>query len=344
LAILKAATGQVHRTVPLPAAPTDPPAVLDDRLFLRLEGGLLLALDLPDGEPVWQRQEPTLQGRGTLLSTTHALYLGGNDGRLHSLSPADGSPLWPLPPVAHKSITAAPLLYRRRLFFGDRDGFLYACDPRTGRPLWPEPPRVGRRIEAPPVPAGDLLLAVGSLPGGGEVCAVEIATGEVHWRADLPGEVRAAPLIVDQIAHLVTRQGTWVRLDLVQGQELGSQDLGAEVAATPIHVGGAIIFGLGDGRLLFVDAASEEQMTVWRARGRIRATPLAGEADVVFVGDDAGWVTALAWHGGRWDWAAAWCARQKPQRAADMAACHALAGDASNDMEERHRHHETAGI
>ena len=342
LALLEATTGQVRDTLPLPAAPTDPPAVLDDRLFLRLEGGLLLALALSSGEVLWQRREPTLHGRGTILTTRQALYLGGNDGRLHALSPTDGAPLWPRPPVARKSVTVAPLLHRRRLFFGDRAGFLHACDPRSGRLLWPEPPQVGRRIEAPPVPAGDFVLAVGSRPGGGEACTVEIATGEVRWRANLPGEVRAAPLIVGQTVHLVTRRGMWVRLGLTTGEELGRENLGAEVAATPLHASGAILFGLGDGRLLFVDAASGERMAVWRARGRIRATPLAKEGGIVFVGDDTGWVTALFWHRGLWDWAASWYKCMGSQPAADEAACHALAGDNTNDLTERQRHHETA--
>jgi hypothetical protein len=265
--------------------------------------------------------------------------LGSNEGRLHALSPTDGTPLWPDPPQARKSITAAPSLYRRRLFFGDRAGYLYACDPRTGRSLWPEPLRVGWRIETPPVPAGDLILAVGSRPGGGELCAVNLATGEVRWRATLPGEVRAAPLIVGQDVHLITRRGKWLCLNLLTGEEVERREFGAEVVATPIHVGGAIIFGLGDGRLLFVDAEERGQKAVWQAKGRIRATPAVG-AESLFVGDDAGWISALCWHRGKWEWAADWYARRGRYR--DAAAGYALAGDVTNDLSVRRRHHETA--
>ena len=339
LALLDAATGHPLHTISLPAAPADPPTALDDSLVLRLEEGLFLALNQATGEERWRLQREMFQGRGSPLLTPQALYLGTANGHLHALDPASGSPLWPHPFAARKAITATPLLHRKRLFFGDRAGALYACDPRTGRPIWPEPVQVGRRMEAPPVAAGDFVLAVASRPGGGVACGVDAVTGTVRWRAELPGEVRAAPLVVGDAVHVVTRQGTWVVLGLGDGRERGRRDLRARVVATPVRAGGAIIFGLGDGRILLTDADSGAEVACLEAAGRVRATPLVWEG-TVFVGGDSGKVRAFPWHLGRWAWAAEWCEQQG--READAATCRALAGDGTNDLDERRRHHEEA--
>lgn len=111
------------------------PAYHAGRLYVPTEEGMLLALDAKTGETLWRyaAQNPLVKLTSPSVSDV-GLILGGTDGLVRALSPADGRPLWTY--QAEASVTAPPLLAGETVYIGTHDKMLIALDSADGTEVW----------------------------------------------------------------------------------------------------------------------------------------------------------------------------------------------------------------
>ena len=138
--------GSVMRNVPAPA---------DDRLYLSLEDGRLMALALQTGEPVWTRRlrEPSNE----ILALDDRLFLGSEDNYFYCLALKDGAVRWRWRTGA--DIVGAPVVDLSRVYFVSLDNVVRALDRGNGALKWQRPMPI--RPSSGPLRIGDTLLVPG---------------------------------------------------------------------------------------------------------------------------------------------------------------------------------------
>lgn len=154
-----------------------------------------------------------------------------------------------------KGPNATPLVVGQRLFTLGVTGVVRSWDTATGRELWSkdfskivETSKLFCGTAASPLAFGGLvLIQVGSDVHGGQVMALDPATGDVRWEWRGPGPGYASPIVIEFAgkAQLVTlTNSSIVGLDAKNGVELWSvpfPDEWHENIVTPVWTGTHLI-------------------------------------------------------------------------------------------------------
>jgi outer membrane protein assembly factor BamB len=131
------------------------PAVANDRLYVPLEDGRILAVDMTTGDPAW---EAKLGGAPTGIEADgERLYVGSRDDNLYCLSARDGRERWRWP--CGGDVVGTPLVDRTRVYFAALDNMLRALNKNSGKQQWRCP--LPLRPASGPIPVGDVLVASG---------------------------------------------------------------------------------------------------------------------------------------------------------------------------------------
>jgi outer membrane protein assembly factor BamB len=188
------------------------------------------------------------------------------DEIVESINLADGKVLWQQKYQAEfkknqyavemaKGPNATPLVVGNRLFTLGVTGLLNAWDTATGKQLWTRD--FSKSIDtsklfcgtaaSPLLVNGRVVVQIGSDIHGGQVLALNPATGATEWEWRGPGPGYASPVLIDlkdsqQIVALT--EGSIVSLDGKTGKELWSMpfpDEWHENIATPLWTGAQLI-------------------------------------------------------------------------------------------------------
>jgi outer membrane protein assembly factor BamB len=295
--------------------------------------GDLLRLDLTSrresGSPLLAEEGPRVRWRfplsspGAPAADEQRIYLGDGEGTVRALTDAGGRAEAAWSTSVGGRVALAPVRWRHLLLVatGHAQGHLVALDAARGMPIWSQP--LGARAAA-------LLLPFPRRGGaGGEVIVLtdrglargfRLPDGEpLDWTCQVAGGAAAGD---DGAIYLAGAGGHVIALDPATGATRRLADLGDPVIGLAAWQG-LLYVAARRGVLHLFDAADGVEAGRWDAGRPLTAAPAVVEG-IVLVGDEAGW-TALPWHLGRWDWAAARLRAWGRLEAA--AACHALAGE-----------------
>jgi outer membrane protein assembly factor BamB len=132
-----------------------------------------------------------------------------------------------------------------------------------------------------------------------------VRTGDscVKWRVTFPAAMKAGPVIVGDTLCVAQTDGTVAGLSRGTGRVAWTAHAEAEILGTPAWTGKTLVFGAGDGKVYALDDAGR---TLWTQSldGPAYGWPLV-DGDRVYVGDNAGFMHALALDDGRAQWKAA---------------------------------------
>jgi polysaccharide biosynthesis protein PslG len=192
--------GQIAWRVALPAAAA-PPLLLEQRLYVPTEAGVVFAIDAQTGVVQWR----STLGDRVLVRPAMAdglLLVADNAGSLHALDPADGTVRWQRQLVRPDAtlgarvglVSGGPLWSQasQTIYLAGRDGSIHALD-LAGRVRWQT------RIDGPLVggptlaPDGQLFVATDD----NRLLALD-QLGELLWEAQLEGEARGGPLFTSK--------------------------------------------------------------------------------------------------------------------------------------------------
>jgi outer membrane protein assembly factor BamB len=151
------------------------------------------------------------------------------------------------------------------------------------------------RLGLQPAVAGDRVYIAGH---GGDVQALELATGRDFWRASVELELSGGPAVGEGVVVVGSSGGELVALEAETGAKRWQVMTGGEVLTAPIVASGIVVVRTVDGRLRGLriadggEAWSYEQ-PVPRLTLRGNGTPVV-DGDMVFAGLDNGKVIALS--------------------------------------------------
>jgi outer membrane protein assembly factor BamB len=185
-----------------------PPTVVNGRLFVGTNHGLLLALDAATGRTLWRRRL----------------------GRCIASSPAVAGGLVVV------GVMAPPPACDR-----DVPSFVAAFDAATGHPVWRV---VTGPVETPPLAAGGGVL-VGSWRG--DVFDLGLRNGAVRWSFETSGPIKAGAARRGRLVIAASYDGRVYALDAASGRLRWSTAVGAPVYATPSLSRGLAVVAAVDG-------------------------------------------------------------------------------------------------
>ena len=183
LAALRATDGELVWRVSLEAALVLPPAPGLDRVYVALEGGRLISMELATGREAWAR---TLPGRITgVKAAAGQLIVGTTGNAVFSLDLETGRQRWRWRVGGDVAGPAAS--DERHIYFAARDNILRAVDARSGNLRWTtELP--ARPVGGPQVLAGRVVVPLSNTVG-----IFDPQTGKAEVQITVGGEMSFAP-------------------------------------------------------------------------------------------------------------------------------------------------------
>lgn len=268
LYMIRASTSEIVSREPLPGNVIADPATRDEMAWFADNDGAVTAVNLREGRTAWRWPAGGSRGAGIQISPSiqgDELWCVAVDGRVTVLDAGSGSEL--------RSFTV-------------RDGG----------------PAVS--LGTPVCVAGGIALS--AVRGTSDqkpsvLYAFDARTGEIRWKDTVDGEIRAAPVVWQGVAYVVTSQGnvlSWRLGD--RGERGGTRNLGARVRSEILLQDGVLFIGDVGGTLTALDVRGAAIEALWDFRLAAkdgRAIPIVTRPvqvnDRLFVGGDDRVVYAL---------------------------------------------------
>jgi outer membrane protein assembly factor BamB len=287
-----------HWTVDFDRAPVAnaPPVSDDERVYIALRSGLIVARAVKDGSQVWQR--PLVTDRPITLDNGLLFVVGGS--AIQALRAADGSTVWTYPisspsaPLLAKGgwliaasdthVTAlrasdgtvvwtrdVGIVYRRPAIESDRlyvpadDGRIVAMDLHTGDPIWTR--------EVPGTPGEPLATADHVYVGASDrqFYALKAADGELDWTWRVGANVLGAPAVDDKRVFFVALDNVIRALDRETGVQKWQHAIRRRAASGPAVIEDVVLLA----------SSSSGEIYAWLADGRPAGTLLVDSPPVV---------------------------------------------------------------
>jgi outer membrane protein assembly factor BamB len=287
-----------HWTVDFDHAPVAnaPPVSDNDRIYIALRSGLIVARAVRDGSEVWQR--PLITDRPITLDSGLLFVVGGNT--IQALRTTDGSTVWthrmvsPSAPILAKGgwviaasdtrVTAlraadgtvvwsreVGVVYHRPALEGDRlyvpadDGRIVAMDLKTGDPLWTR--------ELPGAPGQPVATSDRVYVGASDrqFYALKTARGEIDWTWRVGANVMDSPAVDDERVYFVALDNVIRALDRQTGVQKWQHAIRRRAASGPALVEDVVLLA----------SSSSGEIYAWLSDGHPAGTLLVESPPVV---------------------------------------------------------------
>lgn len=264
------------------------PASDNDRIYLPLANGTVVALRAKDGQLYWRSEmggelsaspvaderavfvasemQPDttkpMPGQRRALGTLRAL---GKDGGVTQWMRTLGLPL-----------RGSLAISGNKLFAGGQDGRVYAFNKNTGEIIWSLD--YGARFNSHPIIASNRVY-LGSEDGN--LLAMDAETGKLLWRYRTRGPVRGPVAIVNGAVHFGSGDSYFYSVNYESGKLFWRKRTGASVQAVALAGETLLVASLDN----FVYGFSLGGQRLWKKQlgGRISAQPLTASDGALFT-------------------------------------------------------------
>ena len=264
------------------------PAFDEERIYLPLEGGMIVSLRARDGQLYWRSEmggelsaSPVADEGGVYVASEIGTYAGRSEAgarrataTLRALGREGGVTQW-------MRTLAMPLrgslsIAGNKLLAGGSDGLFYAFAKGSGEILWTL--SYGGRFNCHPVATNGNVYAGND---DGNLLAIEDATGRILWRYRTRGPVRGPVAVTNGTVYFGSGDGYLYAVSSANGRLLWRKRTGAGVEAVALVDNALLVASLDN----FAYRFSLNGRRVWKRRlpGRISAQPLTADDGALFT-------------------------------------------------------------
>lgn len=260
------------------------PAFDNERIYLPLAGGVIVALKAKDGQLYW-RSEIGGELSASPVADESAVYVASETvvqanerqkpaGALRALGREGGVTQWLTPLV--RPLRGALTISGTKLFAGGSDGRAYAFDKRTGGVLWSIP--YALEFSNQPVAKGGRVY-FGSEDG--TLLALDELTGTLLWRHRTKGAIHGPVAVTDENVFFGSHDGYIYAVSTDKGRLKWRKRTGAGVESV-VLAGDSLLAASLDN---FAYLLNQRGSMLWKKQlpGRIAAQPLAVEETALFT-------------------------------------------------------------
>jgi len=276
------------------------PAFDNERIYLPLAGGIIVALKAKDGQLYW-RSEMGGELSASPVADDGMIYVASEvvspadqarqtGGALRALGREGGVTQWMTPLV--RPLRGSLALSGGRLFAGGIDGRAYAFDKRTGGVFWSIP-------FAAPL-NGHPVIANGRVYFGSEdgtLLALEESTGKLLWRYRTKGAIRGPVAVSNKTVFFGSGDGYVYAVRADKGRLIWRKRTGAGVEAVTFTPQGLLAASLDN----FAYFLNENGAMLWKRLlpGRIPSRPLTVQEAALFTPLSSSTAVVLALRDGK---------------------------------------------
>ena len=260
------------------------PAFDNERIYLPLAGGTIVALKARDGQLLW-RSEMGGELSASPIADDAMIYVAsetttpdgqprGSSGALRALGREGGVTQWMTPLV--KPLRGALTVAGRKLFAGGSDGRAYAFDKFTGGVLWSIPFTAPFNTQ-PVLDAGRVYLG----SEDGTLITLDEGTGRVIWRYRTKGAVDGRVAVDDNTVFIGSGDGYVYAVSADKGRLKWRKRTGGGVEAVAV-AGDTVLAASLDN---FAYSLNLKGTMLWKKLlpGRISAQPLMLQETALFT-------------------------------------------------------------
>lgn len=185
------------------------PVIVGNLVLIGFSDGKMDALDLQNGQMVWQRSIAFATGASDVerlvdidsdpIIKDNVAYLASYQGYIGALSLTDGQFLWRKPGSVYKNM----VLNDNTLYVTDSNDVVWSLDKHTGHVNWKQTALKARGLTEPAIVGHDLV--VGDKTGYLHFIAAQ--TGELLARSQLSGGVSISPSVAGKKLYVLTDNG-----------------------------------------------------------------------------------------------------------------------------------------
>jgi outer membrane protein assembly factor BamB len=246
------------------------PAVVKDGVaYVTNARGTVSALDMRNGQVIWEHQTPNGKMAASPAVWRDQLVVHGMDGHVWVLRRSDGRLLWRY--AVGSPVESSPVVVGGVDIFGAWNGTITALDLRSHRVRWQR--GGGCKVTSSAALAGSTLY-IGDYCG--RLLALQSRTGALRWSRSVNGRVYGTPAIADGRVFVPSSTGGSLTAFSTSGRYLWRRSTGSYVYSSPAVSDGRVFFGSYNGVFYAVRAA--DGATLW-AHGT--GGPISGAAAVV---------------------------------------------------------------
>jgi eukaryotic-like serine/threonine-protein kinase len=260
------------------------PAFDNERIYLPLAGGTIVALKAKDGQLFW-RSEMGGELSASPVADENAIYVASETvvhanepqkpaGALRALGREGGVTQWMTPLV--RPLRGALTISGTKLFAGGSDGRVYAFDKRTGGVLWSIP--FALTFSNQPIAKGGKVY-FGSEDG--TLLALDETTGQLLWRHRTKGAIHGPVAVTDENVFFGSGDGYVYAVSTDKGRLKWRKRTGGGVESV-VLTGDSLLAASLDN---FAYLLNLKGTMLWKKQlpGRIAAQPLAVEETALFT-------------------------------------------------------------
>ena len=260
------------------------PAYDNERIYLPLAGGTLVALKAKDGQLYW-RTEIGGELSASPVADEASIYVASETkvqpnetqkpaGALRALGREGGVTQWLTPLV--RPLRGALTLSNGKIFAGGSDGRAYAFDKRTGGVLWSIP--YALVFSGQPVVKGGRVY-IGSEDG--TLLALDEASGRLLWRYRTKGAIHGPVAVNNEYVFFGSGDGYIYAVSTAKGKMKWSKRTGGGVESV-VLAGDSLLAASLDN---FAYLLNLHGKMLWKKLlpGRISAKPLTDEQTALFT-------------------------------------------------------------
>ena len=260
------------------------PAFDNERVYLPLAGGTIVALKAKDGQLYW-RSDMGGELSASPVADETSIYVASETkvqpnetqkpaGALRALGREGGVTQWMTPLV--RPLRGSLTLSGGKIFAGGSDGRAYAFDKRTGGALWSIP--FALVFSGQPVVKGNKVY-LGSEDG--TLLALDEATGQLLWRYRTKGAIHGPVAVNDENVFFGSGDGYVYALSADKGKMKWRKRTGGGVEAV-VLAGDALLAASLDN---FAYLLNLHGKMIWKKLlpGRISAQPLTVAETALFT-------------------------------------------------------------
>ncbi len=265
---------------------TSTPAIVGDRVYVATLGGLVLCMNLADGEVVWEYSSVDPDDPSNfppafiapLSVSSDTAYIGDDTGVLHAINIANGERSW----VAklQSDIVGAANVVGDRVICGCSAGYLYGFAVADGSELWKFAAQ--GPINGTQAFDGEFTFVTGC--DQPILRVVNIETGLQDREVILEGLMIASPALVNGVLYYGDDSGRVLAIDWNAGVNIWTYepDSRAEIHSSPAVKDDYVVIGSRDRSVHCVNRRTGEPIWVFPARGPIDCSPVI-VGDRVFI-------------------------------------------------------------
>ena len=260
------------------------PAFDNERIYLPLAGGAIVALKAKDGQLYW-RTEVGGELSASPVADETSIYVASETkvapnetqkpaGALRALGREGGVTQWMTPLV--RPLRGALTLSGGKIFAGGSDGRAYAFDKRTGGVLWSIP--FAFVFSGQPVVKGHRVY-LGTEDG--TVLALDEATGQLLWRYRTKGAIHGPVAVNDEFVFFGSGDNYVYAISADKGRMKWQKRTGAGVESV-VLAGDSLLAASLDNFAYFLNLKGK---MLWKKLlpGRISAQPLTVQETALFT-------------------------------------------------------------